>query len=230
MDLSYIIIFIYTIIDGIIHGIGQQLVGTSLFPKDFIEHPPVAKQLGLSSGTAVEFVVKILDGAGDDASISHIEIRIPFPARFHTRQLVVQPLNLTGQGFGWHVDDHLLESLIVVERKNGDLSQSDGVAVQCEHQGIDGRHCGVDRNQPPAISYTAYPKRVGCLGRNKEIAIAVGDGATMRHLADHMGVAYGNQTIRRHDDAENRKFVVKIQSVFTLGEELQADQKKRYEE
>lgn len=229
-ELFYIIVFINTVIDGIVHGIGKQLVGTPLFFQDFVEHPSVSKQFGLASGAGVVFVVEVLERAGHDAAILKIQIRIVFPSGFHACQLIVQTLNLTRHGFGRHVDNHLFERLIVIEGKHRDFLEGDGVALQGDDQGVNGGCGSVDGDEPPAISDAADPEGVDSFGRDEKGAVAVGDSATVRHFADDMGVSHGNQAVGGHDDAENRKFVVKIQPVFALSEQPQTSEKKDYDE
>lgn len=200
--------FVNVIIDQIVHGVGEEFVETALLTKYFVEHPPIAQQLVLSTGTGVELVVHVLNGTGRNTHVFKIEIRISFATGSHARQLLVKPLDLLRQGFRRHVNDHLLEGLVIVERQNGDLFQRDGVAPQHNKHGIID-HGRIYRDQPPTIAQAAHPKRIHRLCGNQEDTIEVGDGAAMRQLTDHMGVAHRNKTIRSDDFTQYRHFVLK---------------------
>ena len=220
----YVIVIFYQII----HGVGEELVSTALFPKNLVEHPAVAEQFVLSAGAGVELIVKILDGAGRNAHVFKIEIRIALPPRLQACQLFVKPLDLPWQRFRGHVDDHLLEGLVIVKRQDGDLFERDGVMLQHDEHGV-ADHSRIHRYQPPAVAETTHPKRIDRLGGNEKETVEVGDGATMRHLADHMGVAYRLKTVGRNDLTQYRHLVPKHRSV-TLGKGFQDKGQQRYDE
>ena len=212
----------------IIHGVGEELVDTALFPKNLVEHPTVAEQPVLSAGAGIEFIIKILDGTGRNAHVFKIEIRIAFTSRLQACQLFVKPGNLTRQGFGWHVDDHLLEGLVIVKRPDGDLFERDGVMLQHDDHGVVD-HSRVHGYQPPAVAETTHPKRIDRLGRNEKETVEVGNGAAMRHLTDHMSVAYWLKTVGRNDLTQNRHLLPKHRGV-TLGKGFQDKGQQRYDE
>lgn len=200
--------FVNIIIDHIIHRVGEKLVDTALLTKYFVEHPPIAQQFVLSTGTGVELVVHVLNGTGRNTHVFKIEIRIAFATGSHARQLLVKPLDLLRQRFRRHVNDHLLEGLVIVERQNGDFLQRDGVAPQHNEHGVVD-HGGIHWDQPPTITQATHPERIHRHCGNQEEPIEVGDGATMRQLTDHMGIAYRDKAIRSDDFTQYRHFVLK---------------------
>lgn len=199
--------FVKIIINQIIHGVGEELVETALFPKYVVEHPPIAEQLVLPTGAGIELVVHVLEGAGYNATDSWIEIRISFVTS-QAGQFSVKPLDFLGQGFRRHVNDHLLEGLVVVEWQNGDLLQGDGVAPQHNEQGV-ADHGRIHWNQPPTIAKATHPEGIRRLGGNQEDSFEVGDGATMRQLADHVSVTYRYKAIRSDHLTHDRNLVLK---------------------
>lgn len=216
---------VIVVFDHIIHGIGKELVGASLLPQNLVEHAAVLQQLALPSAAGVEFVVKVLQRACRKAHVLHVEIRIALPAGLHARQLVVEPLYLPGQRPRRHVDDHLLEGLVIVKRKHRNFLQGDGIVLQHDEHGV-GRQRGIHGNQLPPITQTTYPERIHRLGGDQKQSFEVRNGAAMRHLADHMSVAHRNQAVGSNNPTQYRNLVLE-HLIVALGLKLGDNSQKK---
>ena len=206
------------IFDGIIHGVGKEFFGASLLSQDFVEHPAVAEQFVLPPCTGVVFVVKILQRTGRETTVLEIEIGIPFTSCLHAGQVLVEQFEFPGHGPCRHVNDHLLECPIIIERPDSDFSQGDRVLLQLDDKGIHDSHGGVDRYQTAAVTDATDPQSVDSLSGNEKKSLEVGDGATMSHLADHVCVANRNQAVGCDNPTKNGQPFFGVHSIIALGE------------
>ena len=119
------------------------------------------------------------------------------------------------------------------------LDEAESVAHQLHEGGGHGEQAhletavadgGVDGDETARIADTTHPKCVNTFGGDNELALHVGDSATMRHLTDDVRVTYRPQAICTDHITEIIHSTMR-QQVVTLRESGNtANQQKQYDE
>jgi len=188
------VVFRHGVVHGEIQGIGEKLVGAALLAQHLVIHTSVAEQRGLAAGRGVVFVVEVLDGADGDGEFA---VAYQGAAQPEVVEVFFQAFDFVGGLDARHGDKHLLEGLVVAERQHGHFSQRNDLGIEADDECVGAGECGVDGDETTHIADAAHPKRVGLPGWDVELALSVGDGAAVCHLADDMGVTDGAQAVGR---------------------------------
>ena len=182
----------------------------------------------MGASRLVVLVVKELNGVGGDGDHAVAGRGAAHPEFV---QFLFKALQLAGCLDGGHVDEHILEGLVVVEGHDGDFAQGDGVAVQGDEQGVaSGSHSRIDGDEAARIADAAHPQRVDAFGWNDETSFHVADGTAVGHLADDVRVAYRLAGIGRDDIAVVRPASMVVDSLFLRKKSGRPKQQGQYDE